>query len=29
MFADIPQEIFKLACDRANKCPMMGGKEDA
>jgi len=28
-FADIPQEIFKLACNRANTCPMMGGKENA
>lgn len=25
-FADIPQEIFKLACNKASTCPMMGGK---
>lgn len=28
-FADIPQEIFRLACNKANACPMMGGKENA
>lgn len=28
-FADIPQDIFKLACNRASTCPMMGGKENA
>lgn len=27
-FADIPQEIFKLACNKASTCPMMGGKEN-
>ena len=28
-FAYIPQEIFKLACNKASTCPMMGGKENA
>ena len=28
-FADIPQEIFKLACNKASTCPLMGGKENA
>lgn len=27
-FADIPQEIYKLACNKANTCPMMSGKEN-